>query len=357
MPKSKLKTHGSIAVILFIILRTPFAGLAQQTIDFDTMFASRAYFDQVTTLGNNEIFRLIQYRCPWRYGYSQTLLDENGGARTERVTTYAVEATRTAKLSRRDIDKIKILMKNLMERGTVVRKEPDPEQVCNSLVFRNKHGSSRLDFVGEEPPELREVVALLSVNFDRAEREWIDAFNKRNEQIRAKYGDWRNQSGLVRASDSGEVSLKNGPFGPYRLLRLRGHRQPVEDNTQDIPIIYALVAFPATGLVIGGASRKGPVSDSPISGIGLTWTTRRTGYKPDHQLLIEYNMMDFTISVGGSKYDPNDGNLLIIEMDKSWRPKVRQLPVRLDALANNQTILDFFNHSLPKQKMAILDAH
>ena len=290
------------------------------------------------------LFRFFQFRGRYGGSYQYTDIKQDGNSFTVRVTPFAYQNGRKATLSAGNIDNLKQKLLDFSFSQVGKEIEPKDDELYSAFVFQNKGNFVRLNFSGHIPSEIQAILDLLNVEFEKADKKYSEEINAKEKLVREKYGDWENNPKNVRYSTSGSRSLKNKNTS---LLYLKGKQQPVTENSQEIPLYYALVLY-ANGKIVGGAG-GGTWSFEPISRDGISWAITDGSYKPEKQLVIEYNVIDGTISIENKVYELKRGKLFIIKFDENWKLDVKQLNDFLQEPINDQTILYAFEKELDEK--------
>lgn len=317
---------------------------------------SIAYFNQIANSNSKTlVFKLLQFTAPFRGGYHETYLDKSGYSYSVRVGPFARQAQRNADLTK---SKVKEIKKDLLDIGSkyCVRNPGSQDgQPYSSLIFKKGQKFLRCDFTGKIPDKLQKMLDSLKVEYEKAGKIWYEKYQEEERLLKEKYGDWLEKPGIVRPGTSGSISIKNENTS---LIYLKGIFQQVKnDRPPEIPLFYGLVFYPKA-LLVGGAG--GGRSSDPISSFGMSWDSLKKKYswkrqirgvpgkfnKPDHQLIVEYNAINGTVSIKNSIYRITDGNLFVIRIDKNWNPKVVQLKIHLDKIPKDQQILELFKQEL-----------
>jgi hypothetical protein len=332
-------------LILMILLTTFFTlnvAAQEQTNSPLDYFNKLEYFNEVANRNSeSRVFKLLQFNAPFRGGYYETNVSENGDVFSVRVTPFARQASRRAKLDESQIKEIKQTLSELISSNCIENLQPQDGEPYAALVFNKGKSFVRCDFIGALPHQLQKIKDFLNVEYKKEEKKWIEEVEAKEKLARAKYGDWEKNPQGIRYSTSGMRSLENKRAS---FLYLKGKQQPVNENSKEIPLYYALVIYP-NGRIIGGAG-GGTWSFEPISRNGITWAIAENSYKPEKELLVEYNVIDYTISVQNKVYQLKRGNLFIIKFDEDWKLQVTQLKDFVKEPVSDQTILSIFGKEL-----------
>jgi hypothetical protein len=331
-----------LVVLLTTFFRLNVAAQEQTNSPFD-YFNKLEYFNEVANRNSESgVFKLLQFNAPFRGGYYETKLSENGDVFSVRVTPFARQAGHGAKLDESQIKELKQTLSELISTNCLENLAPQDGEPYTALVFNKGKSFVRCNFIGEIPDALQKVKDFLNVEYDKADKKEMEEIEAKEKLARAKYGDWERNPQGIRASTGGTRNLENKNA---RLLYLKGKQQPVNENSKEIPLYYALVLYPEEGHIVGGGGGVN-WSFEPISRNGFTWAIGQNSYKPEKELLVEYNVIDYTISVQNAVYQLKRGNLFIIKFDDDWNLQVTQLSNVLKEPASDQTILSIFGKKL-----------
>lgn len=340
-------------IFLFSVYDTAFVNAQEQKDDLSKYFESIEQFNRVADHRSETlIFKLLQFNAPYRGGYYETSLSNNGKIYAARVTPFAIQNSRRANLSKSQINEIKRKLSNFFSQNITQSAQPQDEQLYSALVFNDNQKFSRYNFIGQIPNELQEIIDFLKVEFEKSEKQEYEAFLEQGKLLKEKYGDWQEKTELLHTSRGfGKLENNNAV-----LLYLSGLRQPIKDNRPpEIPIYYSLVFYPE-GRIIGGAVGRRGRSDNPISSSGIKWALPKKGdesNETEKEFLITYDAINGTITIKKSIYQLTRGNLFVIKMDDDWRPKVSQLDVYLDKPTDKQTVMERFRKELGDETLQL----
>jgi hypothetical protein len=329
-------------ILLTTFMTLSIAAQEQTNNPFDYL-GKLEYFNQVANRNSEStIFKLLQFNAPFRGGYYETNLNENGDVFSVRVTPFARQAGHGAKLDESQIKELKQALSELISTNCLENLAPQDGEPYATLVFNNGKSFVRCNFIGEIPDALQKIKDFLNVEYEKAEKKEMEEIEAKEKLVRAKYGDWEKNPQGIRASTSGTRNLENKGAS---LLYLKGKQQPVNENSKEIPLYYALVLYPEEAHIVGGGGGVN-WSFEPISRNGFTWAIGENSYKPEKRLLVEYNVIDYTISVENKVYQLKRGNLFIIKFDEDWNLQVTQLSNPVKEPSSDQAILSIFGKKL-----------
>lgn len=297
------------------------------------------YFNKIADTKSDElVFAIYHFNPPFGGVYHETKLDKSGVVYSVRVNPRARQDSHTAELTETQIQEIRDKLSNFTSKNCPKNLNPQEDKLYSVLVFRSDQKLLRCNFIGQIPIELQVIYDFLKIEYNKTTEKFLKELKSKETVARGKYGDWENNPSLIRYVTSGFRSLKNENTA---LLFLTGKQQPVIENSKEIPLYYALVLYP-NGHTVGGAG-SGTWSFEPISRNGITWAMADESLK---ELVIEYNVIDYNISIKDKVYQLNKGNLFIIKIDKGWKPNISQLNAFIKDLGDEQTILSIFEKEL-----------
>lgn len=280
------------------------------------------------------VFALYQFNGLYGGGYSETKLHEDGKVYSQRITPFARQARRQTNLNESQIQEFSRILSKLTATNCDNNLNPQESKLYSALIFQTDKGFLRCNFIGQIPGELQLIRDSLNVEYEKADKEFIKELEARKKVARAKYGDWEQNPEYVRYSTSGWRSLKNKNT---ILLYLRGKRQPVTENSKDIPLYYALISSP-DAYIVGGVS-SGTWGFEPYYTHGVAWNTPENFRK---ELPVRYDVMTGSISVDNKIYQLKQGNLFVIKIDKNWKLQVFQLKNVIGEITDDRSILSVF---------------
>ncbi len=295
------------------------------------------------------LFRLFQFRGKYRGGYRYTEINKDGVAVTFRRVQFATQASRGAALDKEELKKIKQKLADFSLSRAAIEIEPKEGESYSAFVFQNKDRFIRLNFLGDLPQEIREVLDRLNIAFKKAEKEYIEQSEAEGRRLLAKYGKWQELPNILIPTGNGWTRLKNSNG---ILMFLNGFHSPIiEKERVKAPIFYALILY-EEGFIVGGAGccSRG---DDPISRYGIKWNFLNDKSKSKKEFIVEHNAIERTLKIKQQKYELQEGNLFVIRLDKNWNAYVEQLNTYIDKTKTNSEILDYFKKNLSDDTLEI----
>lgn len=298
------------------------------------------------------LFKVLQYQSPYPGSYQELNLNKDGLAYSARVVPdWAIQNSRSAKLSESQIQEIRKMLARLNSTSTSHMPEPSPGKVYTAFVYDDGKAFARRDYTDSIPAEVQSIFDFVNSEIEKQENLKYEKILEHHKQLQEMYGEWENKVGVVTPADSRMHSFKDTDG---LMLTLNGRHRMPESKVADTSIYQALVFYPKASIAQWGDGSHW--SNDPISSIVIGWTLQKEATDEaskitEHKLEMKYNAIDKTVSVGEKIFSLADGNIFIIHMNDRWIPVVTQANYLMDTPVDEQKVLDYFKSVFPQDRM------
>jgi hypothetical protein len=290
------------------------------------------------------LLRMLQFEAPYRGYFQELRLYRDGVVLTFRNgPNSALQNSHNTKLGQNALDAVQRKLDALDLSGYSASSGTEPAGLHTMLIYFDGRAYQRRNINGPLPPRIQTAIDSLQAAL---KVEDPDAFQKVvKAQDAAREAERKLRAGGWNVPKQLQLSALKGVRG--LLLTVSGVRGGATTS-----IYHALVFYPEGKLSYepidpanwGPANPHAQVTmrfehPNEPSGIGIKTVT--------HDLVIDYRLIENTLTVGTHSFPLTEGNLFVIQLaDKSWTPLARAVRAHIDGPSAPQAILEEFKAQL-----------